>query len=105
MQLHTLDHEYRCQVPGYEDTDLVLILKVVPSKEFDNALIEAASLTPEGVSDKTNELIMSKVVGVEGYDGITDGKALYEKGHPDIWDFVKKAVFRARILSGSEIKN
>lgn len=105
MQLYDLDHVYRCEIPGYENTGLYVHMKVVTSKEFDSALIESAGLTPEGVSEKTNQLIQSKVAEVEGYDSIKTGAELYEKGHPDIWDFVKKAVFRARILGASEVKN
>lgn len=105
MQLYDLDHVYKCQVPGYEDTDLMVSLKVIPSKEFDSATIEAMGLTPEGVSEKTTSLIVSKIASIEGYGEIKTGKDLYENGHPDIWDFVKKAVFKARILEAHEVKN
>jgi len=105
MQLHTLDHEYRCQVPGYENTDLVVTLKGVTPREFDSMAIENMHLTPEGVSDTVNALVMKKVISVEGYGDIKTGKELYENGNLDIWDAIRKAVNRSVVLSLLEIKN
>ena len=104
------DHVYECKIPGYEDTDLVIGLKVVPPKDFDRMSNEFRGLSVEGITDKTNEMIISKIVFVREYKikdapEITTGKELYERGLPDIWGFCQQAVFDAKHLSKAEIKN
>ena len=105
----TTDHVYRCKVPGYEDTDLVIGLKVMPPKEFDALSIEYRGLTPEGISSLTIDKICEKVAFIEGYETengeITDPKELYAKGVPGVWSFIQKAVMNEHLLSANEIKN
>ena len=110
MRFSDLDHVYPCTPPGYEGTGLQLGLKVVPSAEFDQATMEYRGLTPDGITKKTNELIFSKIAFVKGYETesgrkIETGEDLYRYGLPDIWDWAKKAVFSARMLSVAEEKN
>ncbi len=107
---YDIDHIFKCKVPGYEDTDLVIGLKVVPPKEYDSIMMECKGLTPEGIATKTTELICSKVASIEGYQvegggEITDPKELYSKGAPGVWAFIQRAVMNDRVLSEAEIKN
>ena len=105
----TTDHVYRCKVPGYEDTDLVVSLTVVPPERFDSDVNEAIGLTPEGRAKLSVEKICENVKKIEGYitpDGeITDPKELYKKGVPGVWAFIQRAVYNDQMLSGAEIKN
>ena len=103
------DHVYKCKVPGYEDTELVVSMSVMPPKEFDAHVAEAVGLTPDARAKLTIEKICSHVKKIEGYitpDGeITDPKELYEKGAPGVWAFIQRAVYNDQILSGAEVKN
>ena len=110
MKLYDTNHVYECEVPELEGTGLILGLKVVPPKEFDKMSNEFRGLSIEGITEKTNEMVISKIEFVKGYeldDGtkITTGKELYERGIPDVWRFVQIAVFEAKHLCKAEIKN
>lgn len=110
MQLFDIDHVYPCTPPGYEGSGLVIHASVVTSPEFNAAVQEQRGLAPEKVSEKTLALVCSKIKKIEGYTTssgreIVTGEDLYKYGHPDIWSFVEKAVFSARMLSAAQVKN
>lgn len=96
------DHVYKCAVPG---TDIFIHMKGVSPKDYDKHVCESWNLNPEARAEMTVSLVVDHIVEIEGYEGIDNGRQLYEEGDLDVWQFAQGAVLSTKVLRQHEVKN
>jgi hypothetical protein len=106
-------HIYECVPPVLgipQNPDPVVVgLRVVTLPEIDAESHAARNLTPEAITARTRKLLASKVAFIKnltvGGVEIKTFDELYEKGPPEISNWVMRAIYSTQLLSEAERKN